>query len=296
MVLTMFITWWVCCQVVGVVIEPYWSIPFFTAFIIIIGVILCALRNFCSQQEIIKRYVDARSIRWVTVQKNFWFLQWHLVELFIIFLVVVLILEIRVLAECFALIQYASLGFSILQALLTVFIGVITLGLVLRYIILSGLDKDRKISISMIDEIVRLLDQRKLEKHADWTTFPPTNLLPISLIFPSPRRSYNLLVPEDWTLENLRNEGPLFFQDVNFEGFSFLYNDIVISRGLEKIFLLKKLKNGKFFLVQDKQRLDEQYIQIGSDVVYDRDPSLTTRVDTTEVDENCPLLPNRNIE
>jgi len=289
--------WWVCCQIVGIVLEPYWSIPFFTAFVIIVGVILCALKNFCYQQEVIKRYVDGRSIRWVTVQKNFWFLQWHLVELFIVFLVVVLILEIRVLAECFALIQYASLGFSVLQALLIVLIGVFTLGLVLRFIILGGLDTDRRISMSMVDEIVRLLDQRKIEKHTDWATFPPTNLIPISLIFPSPRRSYNLLVPEHWTLENLRNEGPLFFRDVSFDGFSFLYNDIVISRGIEKSFLLKKLKNGKFYLVQDQQRHDEPYIQIGSDVVYDRDPSLlTTRVDNTVVDEHCPLLPNRDIE
>jgi len=215
-----------------------------------------------------------------------------LVELFIIFLVVVLILEIRVLAECFALIQHASLGFSVLQALLTVLIGIITLSLVLRFVILGGLDKDRKISISMIDEIVRLLEQRKIEKHTDWTLFPPTNLMPISVIFPSPRR-YNLLVPEDWTLENLRNEGPLFFKDVSFDGFSFLYNDIVISRGMEKIFLVKKLKHGKFYLAQDKQRLDDQYI--GSDTGYDRDPLMATRVDTV-VDENCPLLPNRDIE
>jgi CBS domain-containing protein len=291
---TMFIMWWVCCQVIGIVLEPYWSLPFFTAFVIIVGVILCALRNFSYQQEVIKRYVDERSIRWVTVQKNFWFLQWHLVELFIVFLVVVLILEIRVLAECFAMIQYASLGFSVLQSLLTILIGVFTLGLVLRFIILGGLDTDRRISMSMTEEIVRLLDQRRIEKHADWNTFPPTNLMPISLIFPSPRRSYNLLVPEDWTLENLRTEGPTLFPDVTFDGFSFLYNDIVISRDMEKIFLLRKLMGGKFFLIQDKQRLDEPYI--GSDVIYGRDPSLATRVGTTVVDEHCPLLPNRDIE
>jgi len=65
---------------------------------------------------------------------------------------------------------------------------------------------------------------------------------------------------------------------------------------MEKIFLLRKLMGGKFFLIQDKQRMDEPYIQIGSDVVYDRDPSLATRVGTTVVDEHCPLLPNRDIE
>jgi len=119
--------------------------------------------------------------------------------------------------------------------------------------------------------------------------------MPISIIFPSPRRSLNLLIPSDWTLESLRNEGPLFFQDISFDGFSFLYNDIVISRGMEKIFLIKKLKNGKLFLTQDKQRLDEQYIQIGKDAVYRDNPSLlSTRVDA--VDENCPLIPTRDIE
>jgi len=295
-VCSIFFMWWICCQIVGIVLEPYWSLNFFASFFIVVGCCLCALSNFTYQYDIIKRYSDERSYRWITIQKNFWFLQWHLVELFIIFLVVILVLEIRVLHECFSMIQHASLGLSLLQSLLVILIGVITLGSVLRYVILPGLDKNRCISPAMTSEILRLHEQKQIEKHSDWTSFSPATLMPISIIFPSPRRSLNLLIPSDWTLENLRNEGPLYFQDISFDGFSFLYNDIVISRGMEKIFLIKKLKNGKLFLTQDKQRLDEQYIHIGTDAVYRDNPSLlSTRVDNA-VDENCPLIPTRDIE
>jgi len=134
-----------------------------------------------------KKYIKEQkpSLKFQDLEKEYWFLRWKIIILFIIFLVLILILELYVLGLCFSSIQHSSLTISIFQSIVNIIAGAVTVAIA-RSNTVTGFDPDNKMAQKLIDSISQLQDQdnhnNSTQNHYHNTNMNPSESTPLVLL------------------------------------------------------------------------------------------------------------------
>jgi len=183
---SLFIIWWICCQIIGIIIEIYWSLNFFTCFITVLVVIYFTIITFRQKKEAMEDYIkhNRPSLNFQVLENKHWFLRWKNIILFIIILVVILILELYVLSLCFSFIQHSSLTMSLIQSVVNFITGGVTVAIT-RSNTVTGFDSDNKMAEKLIDSISELQEtsqknEERIQNKSDLKPKESTPLLNLS--------------------------------------------------------------------------------------------------------------------
>jgi len=125
----LFLIWWIICQIIGIVIEPHWSLPFFTFVMTVLMVFIYSIKDV---MEPLNGVLTETNNRLNEVQqlcncsKGALIIGFTVIILFPALGVAFILLVVWM---CFSTVQHESMTFSLMQGILNLIIGGIAIAI-----------------------------------------------------------------------------------------------------------------------------------------------------------------------